>query len=197
MKRLLAAMAFAFVLVPGFANQASAQDMYLGEIRLFGFNFCPVGWTPANGQILPIAQNSALFSLYGTVYGGNGTTTFALPNLTGRAPYGAGTTPGLPPTVIGQLYGNSTVTLATANLPAHTHQLNGSSAADTVSSPAGALLATFSGGNIYAAAGSPPNSPMSTTAIGNTGGNQPVNTQSPALALTWCVATVGIYPSRP
>jgi microcystin-dependent protein len=194
MKRLLATAALAAGLQITCAGLASAQEMYVGEVRLVGFNFCPVGWMQASGQILSIQQYTALYSLYGTTYGGNGSTNFGLPNLNGRAPYGNGT-PGQP---IGAVYGNSTVTLTIANLPTHTHQLFGSQTGPSTNSPQGALSATFgSNEKIYAPAGSPANAQFAQTAIGFTGQNIPISVQSPALAMQWCVAYTGIYPSRP
>jgi microcystin-dependent protein len=168
-----------------------AQDQYLGEVRLVGFNFCPTQWIPANGQLLAISSNQALFSLYGTTYGGDGVRTFGIPNLQGRAPVGAS-----PQDPIGALFGNSTVVLTIANLPPHRPQLFGSSAGGGTGSPAGAMLGTLPG-NDYAPAGSPPDKPMSANAIGSIGNAIPVSTQSPSLAMTWCVAVQGIYPSRP
>lgn len=195
MKRLFVAAALAPALYFGSITLASAQEMYLGEVRLFGFNFCPTGWVQASGQLLAISPNTALFSLYGTIYGGNGTTNFQLPNLNGRAPYGSGSPGGQP---IGALYGSSTTTLTIANLPAHTHQLNATSVAPSIDNPAGGFLGTFTNASqkIYAASGSPANVPMAPGAIGPTGGSQPFSTQSPALSMMWCVAMTGIYPSR-
>ncbi len=198
MKRHAATAMLAGALSIAGVNLASAQDMYLGELRAFGFNFCPVGWASANGALLSISANAALFALLGTTYGGNGTQTFGLPNLQSRAPYGSGQGPGLPNYPLGALFGVSTVTLLTQNLPPHTHQLFGSSVGETVNSPSGALAPTFPAGTkFYAASGSAANTPMSPTAIGLTGSGIPVNTQSPGLAITWCIATTGIFPSRP
>ena len=194
MKRLLATVMLALSLTFTSAGLASAQEPYLGEVRLFGYNWCPIGWQQANGALLSIAQNTALFSLYGTNFGGNGTTNFGLPNLIGRAPTGYGSaSPGQP---FAAVYGNSSATLSVAQMPAHTHSLSASSQSAATGSPAGALLATFPSG-AYAPSGSAANTPMSPSSIGPTGGNQPVPTQSPALALNWCVAMQGIYPSRP
>jgi len=169
--------------------------MYIGEVRLFGFNFCPTGWLQASGQTLAVNQYSALFSLYGTIYGGNGQTNFMLPNLNGRAPYdsGAGGQP------IGAYYGSPQATLTIANLPAHGHQLNASTTAPSVDNPTGGYLGTLTNASqkIYAPSGSPANAPMGSGAVGVTGGNQPFSTLSPALAMMWCVAITGIYPSRP
>jgi microcystin-dependent protein len=168
-----------------------AQEQYLGEVRLVGFNFCPTQWLPANGQILNIAQYTALFALYGTTYGGDGVRTFAIPNLQGRAPVGVSSQ-----WPIGAVFGAPNVTLTIGNLPPHRPQLYGSSTAGGVGSPSGALLGTLPGKD-YAAAGSPADQPMSTSAIGSIGNGQPVSTQSPSLAMTWCVAIQGIFPSRP
>jgi microcystin-dependent protein len=202
MKRLLATAALVGATTITCVNLATAQEMYLGEVRLFGFNFCPTGWAPAAGQLLAISSNTALFSLYGTFYGGNGTTTFALPDLRGRAPYNQGQGPGLPNYTIGEVFGTTNTTLNVAQMPAHTHTgtINATTAGDTINSPAGALLPTFPmNSRNYAASGSPANTPMAagTITTGPTGGNQPFSIQSPALTMNWCVATVGIYPSRP
>jgi microcystin-dependent protein len=190
MKRLLTTVALG-ALGLLYAVPSFAQEQYLGEVRLVGFNFCPVGWLQANGQILNIQQYTALFALYGTTYGGNGVQNFGIPNLQGRAPTGVS-----PQQPIGAVFGAPSVTLLTGNLPPHTHQLFGSSAGGGTGSPAGALLATLPG-NDYASPGSPADKPMSTAAIGLTGSSQPVATQSPSLSMTWCVAIQGIFPSRP
>lgn len=196
MKRLLASAVFATALNLTCVGLAFAQEPYLGEIRLFGFNFCPVGWAPANGQTLSISANSALFSLYGTYFGGNGTTNFNLPDLTGRAPVAFGSPPN--GQAFGTAYGASSVNLTIGQLPPHTHQLRATSQSNNQNLPAGALLATFPAGEkIYSASTAPADTAMSTAAIGLTGGGLPVSTQSPALAVSWCVATQGIYPSRP
>ena len=176
---------------------AGAQfvQQYMGEVRLFAFNWCPTGWSQAAGALLPIAQNSALFSLLGTNFGGNGTSTFGLPNLSNRAPYGQlGNGMGQP---FGAAYGNSQVTLTVANLPAHTHQLYGTSASPNTSSPGTALLPTLPNAAHFFATGAAANTPMASTAISMTGSNIPFSTQSPALSMNWCVAITGIYPSRP
>jgi microcystin-dependent protein len=191
MKRLLAITTLASALQMMGTSLASAQDFYIGEVRLFGFNFCPMNWIQASGQILPIEQYINLFSLYGTFYGGDGQRTFALPNLNGRAPYGSGS-PGQP---LGTVYGNSTVTLTVANLPPHSHTFNASSAAAEPNANGG-LLSTNPSANIYAGTGARPDRPMSPGSVGSTGGALPVTIQSPALAMTWCVAVQGLYPPR-
>lgn len=197
MKRQIATAMLVGALGIAGVNLAAAQEPYLGEIRLFGYNWCPNGWQQANGALLSVNQNTALFSLYGTNFGGNGTTNFGLPNLSGRAPYGQAF--GGMGESFGALYGQSTLSLLVSNLPAHTHQLFGSTANPGIYSPNNALLGTdaSTAGKTYAPPGSPASAPMSPTAIGITGSNVPVTVQSPALSLNWCVAMVGIYPSRP
>jgi microcystin-dependent protein len=194
MKRLLMTAALVSGLQMIGAGLASAQEAYIGEVRLFGLNFCPLNWLQASGQILSISQYTPLFALIGTTYGGDGQTNFALPNLNGRAPYGSGTG-GQP---IGAFYGNSIATLTIANMPAHTHQFLGTTNPPVGPNPAGALSPTFTDANdkVYSATGSPPNTPTG-NAIGTTGGSQPFSIQSPALAMTWCVAWNGIWPTHP
>lgn len=192
MNRLLATAALSAL---GFlcTGAAFAQEQYIGEVRLVGFNFCPQSWFPADGRLLPIAQYQALFALYGTIYGGNGTTNFAIPNLQGRAPVAASSQQ-----PIGAPFGNSNVTLTIANLPPHRPQLYASSTAASVGAPDGALLSTFPAADkIYAPPGSPADKAMSPNSIGILGGGVPISTQSPSLAMTWCVAWSGIFPSRP
>lgn len=197
MKRHIATALLAGALSVIGVNLAAAQEMYVGEVRLFGFNWCPYGWLQAAGQLLPIQQYTPLFALIGTTYGGNGTSNFALPNLSGRAPYGQlANGQGQP---IGAVYGSSQVTLTVANLPAHTHQLYGSTGAATTYTLNGSLLATPTNTSLkeYAGSGSPANAAMAASAVGLTGSNVPVATQSPALSMNWCIATQGIFPSRP
>ena len=178
------------------ASRAQQIPIYLGEVRLFAFNWCPTGWAQAAGQLMSIQANTALFSLLGTSFGGDGISTFGLPNLSGRAAYGQlSNGQGQP---FGATYGNTQVTLTIGNLPPHTHQLFGSSASETTNSPNGAIFATWPASvKNYAAAGSQANTPMAGNAIGITGNSVPVTTQSPALSMNWCIATSGIYPSRP
>jgi len=195
MKRHVATALFVGALSAAGINLATAQEMYVGEVRNFGFNWCPYGWLQAAGQTLAINQYTPLYALIGTTYGGNGTTTFNLPNLSGRAPYGQQANGQGQP--IGAVYGNTQVTLTVANLPAHTHQLYASSSAAGSGSPSGALIPTYSAGKFYASSGSPANTPMAQNAIGMTGSNIPVSIQSPALSMNWCIATTGIFPSRP
>ncbi|HVX57437.1 MAG TPA: tail fiber protein [Candidatus Saccharimonadales bacterium] len=197
MKRHVATALLAGVMSIVGMTLAAAQEMYVGEVRLFAFNWCPMGWLQASGQTLPINQYTPLFALIGTTYGGNGSSTFNLPNLSGRAPYGQfNNGQGQP---IGTIYGSTQVTLTVSNLPSHTHQLYGSSAAEGQATPAGALLPTFPNATqkFYTSPGAPNDKPMAVNAVGFTGGNLPVSIQSPALSMNWCIATQGIFPSRP
>jgi microcystin-dependent protein len=168
---------------------------YMGEIRIMSFGFAPQGWAQCNGQALPINQNQALFSLLGTMYGGNGQTTFALPNLRGKVPihFGNGHTQG-------EAAGASSVTINQQSMPQHLHVLNGSTQSDKTSpnpnttDPSGALFADTQA-KIYApAAGSLTTLHPST--IGNTGGGQPHENRQPFLTLNFCIALQGIFPSH-
>lgn len=166
---------------------------FIGEIRMFGFGFAPRFWATCDGQTLAINQNQALFSILGTTYGGNGTTNFLLPNLQGRVPLHSGQTatppPGLTPRSLGQNGGNENVTLATTEMPAHTHPASASTAVPTVGTPAGNLWAQ---GNYSASGGSA----MAAGDIGNAGGNQPHPNLSPYLVVNFCICLSGIFPSR-
>ncbi len=165
------------------------SDQYLGEIRMVGFNFAPTGWFLCDGQTLSISQYTALFSLIGTFYGGNGTSTFQLPNLQGRVPIHQGTGAGLSPVVIGQEGGEQNVTLLQSQMPAHSHQLN-AGAAQTTNQPGSAFSAQ---GGAYATAAS---TTMSAAAIANTGGGQPFSILQPYLVVNFIIAFEGIFPSR-
>jgi len=166
---------------------------FLGEIRMFGFNFPPVGWALADGQLLPIAQNTALFSLLGVQFGGDGVTTFALPDLRGRMANHQGPGPGLSNRVVGATGGAETVTLTTAQMPNHTHQLVANSTSATTKHPAGTALAE-AGERIYAPA--PNDTAMNAAAIGHAGSSQPFGVLPPFLTLNFCIALQGIFPSR-
>ena len=160
---------------------------YLSEIRLFSFATPPKGWAQCNGQLLPINQNQALFSLLGTTYGGNGSTNFALPDLRSRAPIhvGSGFT-------LGQRAGEEAHTLTIQELPAHTHQMSGSGDGPTVTAPTNNFFSTGTGFSPYAATA---NVAMDLTCISNVGGSQPHENRSPYLALNFCIALQGIFPS--
>jgi microcystin-dependent protein len=175
------------------------SDQYLGEIRTFPFNFAPEGWALCQGQLLSISQNSALFSLLGTQFGGNGTSNFGLPNLQGNVAVNAGNGAGLTPYVIGESAGSATVTLITNEIPAHSHVLVAQNGTGTSDSPADNLFAEpeLSGrypANMYSTA--PPTAPMASSVLQNSGGNVPHNNLMPYLVINFSIALVGIYPSR-
>ncbi len=179
-------------------QKAAAQEYYLGQILLVGFNFCPRGTAQAEGQLLPISQNTALFSLYGTIYGGDGRTTFALPDLRGRSPVGDGNGPGLEPRSLGQRGGANQQTLAVAQMPSHNHPVNATNADGAWPGPDGKILAADPSETpdetIYST--EPPNKVMNDVMIGHVGGNQPHSINDPYLTLRYCVVMQGIYPSR-
>jgi microcystin-dependent protein len=162
-------------------------------LALFGFGWAPVGWALCNGQLLAISQNTALFSLLGTTYGGDGRTTFGLPDLRGRVPLHWGQGPGLSNYDLGEVTGTETVTLTVQNLASHGHGVQGSATASS-KSPAGLVPAFTPAGSTY---GAPDGTAMANNMVGNTGNNQPFGVLQPLLAMCWCIATEGIYPSRP
>jgi microcystin-dependent protein len=165
-------------------------DPFVAEIRVFPFNFAPKGWAFCDGQLLPLSQNTALFSLLGTTYGGDGKVTFALPNLQGRAPVHP---TGAAPFFQGQVGGTETVTLLESELPAHLHPAVASSGDGNERTPGGQLPATGIAIGQYAAAGS---TPMSIRALAPTGGSQPHNNMQPYLMLSFCIALQGVFPPR-
>jgi microcystin-dependent protein len=173
------------------------SDPFLGEIRVFGFNFAPRNWALCNGQLVSIAQNTALFSLLGTNYGGDGRTTFGLPNLQGRAPMFWGQGPGLTNRVIGEASGSTTVTLLTSQMPAHTHVPQASSANGTANTPAGNVWAKGAAGRgSVLAFNTTPDVTMNAAAVGVAGGGGPHNNMPPYLAVNFCIALAGVFPSR-
>jgi microcystin-dependent protein len=170
-------------------------DPFTAEIRMFPFNFPPRGWAFCDGQILPISQNTALFSLLGTRYGGDGKSTFALPNLQGSAPMHHGTGPGLATRLVGEQGGSQTVTLLQTEMPAHGHTARAApDAGDNTVAGAGIALAGSSGGNIYNNT-NPALTPMAPQALAVTGGSQPHNNMQPYLTLNFCIALQGIHPA--
>lgn len=180
---------------------AQASDQFLGQIALVGFTFCPRGWADANGQLLAISSNTALFSLYGTTYGGNGTTTFALPDLRGRVPIHLGQGPGLSNYIQGQSDGVETTTMTVNQMPQHTHvgsiQTAGATAANSRRADGAAFGVTAD--DTYVRPGTPTtgfNMAAGTVVNANAGGSQPQTNIQPYLAMRYCVATVGIFPSR-
>jgi len=175
------------------------DNIYVGEIRIFSMPFAPKGWAQCNGQLLPIAQNQALFSILGTTYGGNGTTTFALPDMRGRVALSSGRSMTGTTYSLGESAGTENVTLLTSNLPMHNHIIAAITTPGTVASPVGAYFANsldagFNGVPVYVP--SNPNVIMNPGAITNTGGNQPHNNMQPSLVTNFCIALQGIYPSR-
>lgn len=174
------------------------MDPFLGEIRLFAGNFPPLYWALCNGQLLAIRNYTALYSLLGTTYGGDGQTNFRLPDLQGRAPMHWGTGVGLSPRNLGDSGGTPTVALSTAQLPAHTHAMNaysGRRPADLTAPGGNGFTLPAQNAKIYANPGTNP-VPMSGSAVGQVGGNQPHNNQQPYLALTFIIALHGIFPQR-
>lgn len=164
---------------------------FIGEIRLFGFDFPPKFWALCQGQLLAIQQNQALFSILGTTYGGNGVQTFALPDLRGRSPIHWGTGPGLPSVTLGEVAGTETQSLLTSQIPAHNHLAVATTGSPDAPNPSGNYWA---GGNqIYAAAA---DSAMSPGALANAGGSQPHDNMQPSLAMNFSIALQGIFPSR-
>lgn len=190
----------------------AAYEPFIGEIMYVGFNFCPRGWAEANGQLLSIASNSALFSLLGTMYGGDGRTTFALPDLRGRVPVGAGQAPGLDPYSQGEKGGREELFLNSTQLPSHSHGLGNASVTlhankqggDTPA-PEGKMLADGQRAAFYSDAPAAPEDKVALAAdsaslSGNTdvaGNNQPVENLQPYLVVRACIALQGIFPSRP
>jgi microcystin-dependent protein len=170
------------------------SEPFVGEIRMFGFGFAPQGWALCNGQLLPISQNQALFSLLGTTYGGDGRTTFALPDMQSRMPVCQGQGPGLSSYPEGQAGGAETVTLAAAQMPGHTHPVKASSSAAGSDQPGGRALAR-SASHIYTA--EPDTSTvLNADMLGGTGGGQPHGNIQPYLAVNFCIALTGIFPPR-
>lgn len=170
------------------------SEPFIGEIKMFAGNFAPQGFAFCDGQLLAISQNDALFSLLGTIYGGDGRTTFGLPDLRGRVPIHMGNGPGLSPRTIGSKSGSETVTLTAANLPAHTHGLAGSAEAADSGNPKQRVPATTAEA-IYGPAGDP-TAPMSPNALGQTGGGQSHTNVQPFQCLNFIIALYGVYPSR-
>lgn len=169
-------------------------DPFIAEIRIFPFNFAPKGWAFCDGQILPISQNTALFSLLGTTYGGDGESTFALPNLQGRTPVGHGQGPGLSVRDLGERGGTETVTLLNSEIPTHTHTLTASTGDATQSTPDAALLATGITVGMYAPPG--PTVTLAPTTMSSPGAGQPHENAMPSLVFYFCIALQGVFPPR-
>jgi microcystin-dependent protein len=178
------------------------SEPFLGQITLFPYNFPPRNWADCQGQLLPISQNTALFSLLGTNFGGDGRVTFGLPDLQGRAAVGQGTLPGGSSYSMGEQDGVESVQLITTTMPSHTHSLNATTVQGTTNAPAGGVLALAAKGtlrarnvgNIYNPAA--PNTPLVPATVALAGGGQPHNNVQPLLVLRYCIALSGIFPSR-
>ena len=176
---------------------------FVAEIRIFGFNFAPTGWAQCNGQLLPISQNTALFSLLGTFYGGDGKSTFALPNLQGAVPLGQGQGPGLSEYFLGQQAGSPFVTLIQSEMPAHSHNFVVTTTNGTTNAAATNQLGKGQSGNPVSGLGqarifsnAAPGQMMNPQALGIAGGSLPHNNIMPSLVLNYCIALQGIFPPR-
>lgn len=170
------------------------SNPFLGEIRMAGFNFAPIGWAYCRGQLLSIAQNDALYALIGTTYGGDGITTFGMPDLQGRVPINQGQGPGLSNYVMGQSAGTESVTLVTGQIPFHSHPVVASSTGARSASPGGNLLGSGEA-DIYTHDGAN-TVPLAAGVIAASGGNQPHENMQPYLCINFIIALAGIFPSR-
>jgi microcystin-dependent protein len=171
-------------------------DPFVAEIRIFPFNFPPKGWAWCDGQLLPLSQNTALFSLLGTTYGGNGKSNFALPNLQGRAPMQPGQGPGLSLHDLGETGGADTVTLLESEIPAHSHGLQSQPAPADVPTPAAGAYARVIGATPYVPPPVAAPVAMSDAALAPSGGDQPHNNLMPYLTFYFCIALQGVFPPR-
>ncbi len=172
------------------------SEPFTAEIRIFAGNFAPRGWAFCDGQLLPIAQNTALFSLIGTTYGGDGRTTTALPNLQGRAPMHPGRGPGLTARRLGQKVGVETVTLSEAQIPSHNHTARADSSSAVAGAPTNTSAFARTGGDLDAYLTATPNVDLASSTLSTTGGGQAHTNLQPFLAINFIIALVGLYPSR-
>ncbi|MEP6900145.1 MAG: tail fiber protein [Actinomycetota bacterium] len=170
------------------------SEPFIAEIRMFGGNFAPRGWALCNGQIMSIAQNTALFSILGTTYGGNGTNNFGLPNLQSNAPMGAGQGPGLTDRSLGEIGGSSSVTLTQSEMATHIHTVNAATAGAADSSPNGEVFGSAGRGRTGIFTNVAPTVQMAPVSV--VGGSQPHNNRQPYLAVSFIIALQGIFPSR-
>ena len=171
-------------------------DPFVAEIRIFPFNFAPKGWAWCDGQLLPLSQNTALFSLLGTTYGGNGKDNFALPDLQGRAPMHPGQGAGLSLYDLGEVGGSDTVTLLESEIPSHPHALQAANTPATSRTPTGNVLARAVGANVYLPPSGATLVSMSGDALGPAGSDQPHNNLQPYLTFYFCIALQGVFPPR-
>jgi len=176
------------------------MEGYLAQVIMFGSNFAPLGWAFCQGQLIAISQNTALFSLVGTTYGGNGTVTFGLPDLRSRAPMGAGQGPGLPNVSLGEMSGVENITLLISNLPPHTHPVTPvvkvASTNATTDEPAGAVLTTSDNNNYAAPAAANGNLAAGTLTLSPSGSGQPLSIRQPYIGINFIICTSGFFPSR-
>ncbi len=170
------------------------MDPFVAEVRILPFNFAPTGWAQCDGQLLPISQNTALFSLLGTYYGGNGQSTFGLPNMIENAAMHQGQGPGLSDRFLGENSGSATVSLLTSEIPIHNHTMRAVNDLGDVNLPQSNGMARSSGAAVYGTTGAV--TPLAPTALAPTGGDQPHNNRQPYLALNFCIALQGVYPPR-
>jgi microcystin-dependent protein len=172
-----------------------ASDPFIGELMIFGGSFPPVGWMTCDGQLLPIAQNAALFSLLGTTYGGDGQTTFALPNLNGRVPIHAGNN-GASTYAIGQNGGASSVTLTQAQLPSHNHGVVADGNPGSLGVPTNGYYASAAPDKLYSGNTSPLARAMNPAMLAISGGSAPHDNMQPYIVVTYCISLFGIFPSQ-
>jgi microcystin-dependent protein len=172
------------------------SEPFLGEIKMFGGNFAPQGYATCDGQLMSISQNTALFSLLGTTYGGNGVQTFALPDLRGRVPMHAGNGPGLTPRILGESGGTENVTLTTAEMPIHSHGLLGHTGPGDKNTIAGNCLSDDGGNQSATYSSAQPVNPMNANSITASGGNLPHTNMQPYLCVNFIIALQGVYPAR-
>lgn len=170
------------------------SEPFVGEIRMFAGTFAPRGWAFCDGQLLAVSQNDALFSLLGTIYGGDGRTTFGLPDMRGRIPLHQGQGPGLSPRRLGEMSGQESVTLIAQQMPAHAHTVTASGDEADAAAPTGMLPGKSTTVSLYAAAD--PTDNFAASAVGNTGGSQSHSNLMPTLCVNFIIALVGIYPSQ-
>lgn len=173
------------------------SDQFVAEIRIFPFNFPPKGWAFCDGQLMPISQNTALFALLGTVYGGDGKSTFALPNMQGNAPMQPGQGQGLSMRDLGEMSGVESITLLQSEIPSHTHSLMCSPAPADTNLPAGHVFARVTGATPYLPPAGAPLTNAALQALAPAGGGLPHNNMQPYLTLNFCIALQGIFPQRP
>jgi microcystin-dependent protein len=171
------------------------SDPFVAEIRIFAFDFAPTGWALCDGQLIPISQNTALFSLLGTYYGGDGKSTFALPDLQDAVPLSTGSGGGLSSRGVGEMSGSETVTLLQSEIPAHNHRLNTSEADAILRLPAAQTWANGQGVQVYSSGAF--DTTLSPNALAIAGGGQPHNNLMPYLTMNYCIAMQGVFPQRP